>query len=74
MAPDRKPCEAQVVAVVELGVRERQTEKGAQKLIVGDHGFKSLLRKEMTPPARLSGSNSCLAAGARSLERFLRGR
>jgi hypothetical protein len=29
--------------------------------------------KEMTPPARFAGSGACLAAGARSLARFLRG-
>src|ERR1700674_845158 len=56
MAPDGKPREAQVVTVVELGVGQREGEKGAQKLIVGDHGLKSLLRKRNDPagsPLRL---------------------
>jgi hypothetical protein len=31
-------------------------------------------KKELTPPARFAGSGVCLAADARSLARFLRGR
>jgi len=47
--PDRKPGEAQVVAVMKLGVRQCQIEKGAQKLIVGSYGSKGLLRKRNDP-------------------------
>src|SRR4029077_4918946 len=49
IAPDGKPREAQVVAVVELGVRQLKGEEGAKKLIVGSHGLMGLLRKRNDP-------------------------
>jgi hypothetical protein len=47
MTPDRKPCEAQMIAVSELRVAQRQAKEGAQKLIVGEHGVQgTFLRKK----------------------------
>jgi hypothetical protein len=73
MPADGEPRESQMIAVAELGVGKGQAKEGAQKLIVGEQGENSP-EKELTPPVRFAGSGACLAAGARSLARFLRGR
>ena len=53
MTSDRKPREAQVVTMPELGVGQGETEEGAQKFIVGSHGRKGLLRKRNDPAGSL---------------------